>query len=306
MPNYTHKTLLESTTVGSILPDHQKLTWVTPTTTIKELSQLFQEKKILSVPVFDPSTETWEGFVDNFSLMTYIAFGRPQAVSEVSPTDFDDHPISPLRGIAQWTRKVPIAAATQNLLSVLDPLTWASHRLLITPTHPASDPLEKHSHLNILSQTDVVRFLNNNLEKLGPIVDVKIGELGMVDGFPITMPATETALEGFRTIRLMCISALAILNEKKELIGTLSSSDVRGLKSEDLPTVRKPVMEYLRGRHPEGKVCHPVTCSRETLLREVITQMFAAKVHRVWVVDSAGKVEGVVSGTDICSVFTRN
>ena len=101
----------------------------------------------------------------------------------------------------------------------------------------------------------------------------------------------------------MAVNAVAVVDDKGSIVANLSSTDVRGMKSEELCLVRKPVLEYLKARNPTGKLVHPVTCTPRALLKDVILQLSTAKIHRVWVVDSAMKPVGVVTLSDICRVL---
>jgi len=304
----THRRFLETTTVGSLLVDDRKLFFISPTTTIAEATKVFREKNVLALPIWDERTNTWDGFIDLFALMTYVAFGRPEILKKGQDFwtnfNFSDQPVGPLTLVSRTAQKMFVFPATQNLFTIIETLALSTPRVLIQSPHPGADPLEK-APISLFTQTDAVQFLSKNLDKMGPIVDQYISELGLIDDTPVTLNEAETALEGFRTIRLMCISAVAVVNDSGEIITTLSASDVKGLTQETLPTIQKPVVEFLKARHPEGKLVHPVTCEARTLLKDVILQMVTAKVHRVFVVDASRKPRGVVSMTDICRVFTK-
>jgi len=308
MNDAKHREFLGSVTVGSLLKDNRDLFFITPSTTIGETTRIMTEKNILALPIWDERNQAWVGSIDMFSLMTYIAFGRCTQDSKSDDTLFSkfhytDQEVGPLRLVSRATQKMMIYPDSHNMLTILEILTYTAHRIFIQSSTPAENI---HKSLHLFSQTDAVTFLWQNINNLGNIVDKFVNELGLVDELPILMSSHETALQGFRTIRLMCVNALGIIDDSGALVANLSASDVRGLTSDQLKLVKSPVLEYLRSRHPEGKLVHVVTCNPKSTLREVILQLFTAKIHRVWVIDSATKPVGVITLSDICRTFAFN
>jgi CBS domain-containing protein len=80
------------------------------------------------------------------------------------------------------------------------------------------------------------------------------------------------------------------------LVGTLSSSDFKGVTEGNLPHLTNPVREYMAHE--------PLTCTLKTPLRDVIELLASSGVHRVYVTEGNPKSPvGVISMTDIIKVF---
>lgn len=59
------------------------------------------------------------------------------------------------------------------------------------------------------------------------------------------MNAKERAIDGFRIMYQVKISAVPIIDEEGKLVGCLSSSDVRNLHEGNIEDVLLPVLQYL-------------------------------------------------------------
>lgn len=92
----------------------------------------------------------------------------------------------------------------------------------------------------------------------------------------------------------------------RKVIGTFSATDLRGCPVSQLQSfLPASVMEYttsllsvsanMAGSSPRELV----TCHNESRLGEVVDKLVANHVHRVWVVDRNGLLDGLVSLTDI-------
>ena len=99
------------------------------------------------------------------------------------------------------------------------------------------------------------------------------------------------------------VHALPVLNEKGEIVATLSSSDLKELTPQKLQTVLFQPLEFLQAIHGGVKPAKPITCYQTDILQDVMLKALTAKVHRVWIVDSAEKPLGVLSYSDMINAF---
>ena len=140
----------------------------------------------------------------------------------------------------------------------------------------------------------------------------------------------EIALVGFRRMQAAMsvsgsppgynhISALPIVQPNNlKLVGTLSSTDIRVIDKDNLQLLLLPVTEYLERallleteriekrqasdrasiRHTRCSSIFFVTCTADDTLRAVMKKMVDGEVHRAWMCDSEGRVNGVVTYSD--------
>jgi len=157
----------------------------------------------------------------------------------------------------------------------------------------------------LFSQSDIVKFLFENEDKLGDIKDTRIEDLNLANplGKPLRqINADEAAFQGFLQIATENIHAIAIVDNEGKIVGTLSASDLRGLTSEGLPNLNKPVYQYCKDI---GGGFVPVTVTSRTQLGEVLLKLVRSKprIHRVWIINSSQEPIGVVTLTDILGLF---
>jgi CBS domain-containing protein len=139
----------------------------------------------------------------------------------------------------------------------------------------------------------------------------------------IKISSKDTALAGFTLVyENQKTHAVAVVTGEEtgegegRLLANISASDLRGITSDALPSLLLPIEEFLRriswkinnGNEEEveekaDKLPHPVTCSSRATLGEVLEQIITAKVHRVWVVDSAQRPLHAITLEEILHVL---
>jgi CBS-domain-containing membrane protein len=131
-----------------------------------------------------------------------------------------------------------------------------------------------------------------------------------------SLKPTDTALYGFQKMAVLKTRALPVLDINGECVATLSSSNLRGLNADTYSALLLPVVDFLKASNApnasstidetELKLSTGVTTTVGAPLSEVLTQLQAYKVHRVWVADEHGKVINAISYTDIFRFFTKH
>lgn len=158
--------------------------------------------------------------------------------------------------------------------------------------------------VNILSQSDVVRFLLSEVDNFLPVFDKTVAELNLGSSNPITIHQDELTIIALKKMHENKISALAVVDDHGLLIGNLSASDLKGAVTTDedegadpLGSLLLPVLSFLR---QGGMSCFPVaTCTKKNTFNMVLVNVVSSRVHRLWIVDEVGKPIGIISLTDI-------
>lgn len=81
--------------------------------------------------------------------------------------------------------------------------------------------------MNVISQSDIIRFLVPKMDQFVSLFDSTAEELGLGMHPPITISSTEPAIKALRLIGTHRISALAVVDENGKLVGNLSASDLK-------------------------------------------------------------------------------
>jgi len=185
-----------------------------------------------------------------------------------------------------------------TMRQILEIFSQGAHRVMVGDGAPEKT--------KVLSQVDVVLYLLDKFDALPASCKQSLSQLGLVQENKtvnkiVAMSHRNSAVEGFRKIYRQGVSALAVLDDNDKLVGTLSASDVRGIKLDQLESVLDPVVTYL-SKISGGQSRPLVTVTPNDGLKQVMEKIILGKVHRVWVVDANNKPIGVVTCTDVIKV----
>lgn len=102
------------------------------------------------------------------------------------------------------------------------------------------------SIVDIISQHDIVRFMQSNVHRLGALADASLESLGFVTDDVVTVPASLPALEAFAQLNKRRVTSMAVVDDEHgSLLSCLSGSDLRGIDVNHLEWLTIPVGEYL-------------------------------------------------------------
>ncbi|KAL3155291.1 hypothetical protein ABBQ32_013075 [Trebouxia sp. C0010 RCD-2024] len=199
----------------------------------------------------------------------------------------------------------------------------------------------KAGHItNIISQSDVVRWLQHQQASLGNLRHMTAQQLGWADKQITSVPAKTPAIECLDLMRRSNFSAVAITDSTvgNRLIGNFSVSDLRSIESEHFGSLALPVGEFLALEHgleywgisdheqvqasPAAVFAHKrkqerqpgpgdsvgqslVTCTPQDTFSTIIDSIVEHHLHRVYVVNDQGQAVGVVTLTDLLRKVTE-
>lgn len=108
--------------------------------------------------------------------------------------------------------------------------------------------------------------------------------------------------DAFRLLGDEYVTALPIVDkESGKLLANMSASDLRGLTVPKLRFLNETVETFLTAQM--GGIRAPVSVKSSATLAQVIQLVVENNIHRVWLTDDKEKPVGVVTLTDIISVF---
>ncbi|KAJ8772295.1 hypothetical protein K2173_027472 [Erythroxylum novogranatense] len=139
-------------------------------------------------------------------------------------------------------------------------------------------------------------------------------------GLPLTSPnqmikvhEDEPVLQAFKLMRKKKIGGLPVVEkETGKTVGNISLIDVQFLltapeiyreyRSITAKNFLTAVRSYLKEHDETSPIVNGmVTCTRRDTMKELILKLDSKRIHRVYVVDNAGNLEGVVTLRDIIS-----
>lgn len=195
----------------------------------------------------------------------------------------------------------------------------------------------------IVSQSDVVKFLHANKKDFGSILSQTVECLGLVKGAVISVAPETPALDAMALMEDRAISAVAVVNSKGAIIGNFSISELRTIMAEHFGSLSLPVGEFLalehgteyagfavsregdesdalertasyrfaserdsrrRESHPGSEVGQMlITCRPDSTFVEVLDKLVEHRLHRLYVTTEDLVPKGVITLTDILRFF---
>lgn len=293
---------LEKTNVGDLLSvkPHRKLISINIEASLEMCLETLLKNYILSAPVFDSQENKFVGIIELLDVARYL-MKEPMFNNESVGNDsysqyvFSSQIVRGLVSTFESCRQIHIVRHQDSLKDLMQVLL-SDHR------HRALVSIEEggKKEFQMISQTDILKYLYSHLDEIGNIGNRTIQSLNIIKD-PKTISATEKALEGFKKLTSHKKNALAVIDDHGKLISQLSTSNLRGLKGENLNDLLLPVMDFVKSK--ETARDHTITCKEDSTLREIMHTALTSKTHRVWLVQSNGIPTGVVSFSGIVSAF---
>ncbi|KAJ3163029.1 hypothetical protein HDU86_002198 [Geranomyces michiganensis] len=175
-----------------------------------------------------------------------------------------------------------------------------------------SDMLHFLADFNDLPRESLSRIINLPCKDLDALAAQRSQRAGNSTGAPqkprvVTVPDSVTALQAFREMYTNRVSAVAVIDKEGGLAANLSASDLRGLSSSNLGCLFDNVYTFLeidtRRRSDQIKADQLKFVTPDTPLVTATDMMRESRIHRVWIADDGDKPVGVVTLSDVLSVF---
>ena len=144
--------------------------------------------------------------------------------------------------------------------------------------------VEEQKPLKMVSQMDIVEFLEKNLDHLPNVKSAWDKPINYIaQNNLISVEGSAPVIEALKVVSSLNIRAIPVINTGGCIVATFSASDFRGeyatlLKSSSSVTVMQFLLLHYNDKIPET-VVSPSTNSIRTSVKLMLTN----RVHRVWV-----------------------
>jgi len=279
--------------------------------------------------VRDATSGKWVGFLDIRDLVAYVILCyeyeekkmAEDARAQARAAEHHELPESPafLRQVLSEEHMVekatmhrdPRKGVTTKYLAVRNRFVpvhpedtlYKAAQLLASPEVHRVPVVDREGRLvDIISQSNLIKFLSVNADKLAVGMSHTLAELHIASKPVVHVRDNETTLATFRVMNTRHLSGVAIVNAAGAIIGNTSASDLKlFIAKPSFKLLRMPVFQYLniirRASIHEGA---PVVSVHATdTLGKAIGKLSATNMHRIFVVDADSKPIGVVSLGDI-------
>jgi len=273
-------------------------------TSLEDTCKILGQNNISAVPILDVQQNNFVGIIDNVDIALFISFAYEQKRKEhaegVKTFDLDIFKgarASDLLPISDEGKLMWSFSPKRSLESTLEPFSKGIHRGLVTT--------EGDHKYHILSQGDVIKFLYQS-GQFNELFSKSLNELPIMFEFKpqvVSITADTPAIVGFKKLGRSRVGGVAVVDSEGKLIGNLSAADLRGVAVDFLiKTILRPARDFLelvRG----GEGAKPVVATYDDSFGSVVNKMLHNHVHRVWIVDYQGKLDTLVSFSDVCRTF---
>jgi len=264
----------------------------------------------LSVPVLQKNKNKYYGFVDLADIVHYVVehFGRnklegsedfwkmvkaDEVFQSKMVNDIIAHPL-------QKRNPYHPVKVGYSLMSAVEILAREKglHRV------PVVDSDSKL--FNIITQSQLLEMLENNLPFLGRRKEKPVGEIHGAIRKVLTIKEDVPAIEAFKMMTNEGVSGLAVVNADGKLLGNISIRDLKGITSDGRMFWRlfqttshfiEKVKKDFQDKH--GIPHHVVSLNTSHTIEFTIRQLVLNKIHRIFIVDNHNKPIGILSLKDL-------
>jgi len=301
--------ILSKIKVERLLPRGRKVITTTTSELIPEVFKKMVDTNVLSLPVLNLK-EKYFGVVEMFDLVEYVT----TLFADLATTKFIDLEkmlVSERSFVDATVRDVmkrPISK--RNPFKPIEKgfsLFTAWEILSLSTTHRVPILDEKGDICDLITQSMLIDFLWQNIEKIGALADHQVKDLKSKASETLgVVKASTRAITAFMDMVGNDNGGLAIVDDNGRLIENLSVRDLRGIHPNATVFWRlwSAVLEYkskVRQDYPDKTPTELIYALPNDSFYSVVEKMAKMHVHRIYVVDSkeSMKPTRVITQTDI-------
>ncbi|KAG0361711.1 hypothetical protein BC939DRAFT_502647 [Gamsiella multidivaricata] len=337
-----HAKFLASKTVADVLREKkmdQPLIDIPVTATVEKVFETLQSNDILSVPVYRRfnNVKDYVAIIDTYDLLSTLE-ERGFAVENGTKPDMEflSMPVAILVGMTKSSSKLWTCQPTLPLTQLIELFTkHRVHRILVLDTIPAKpnafeinnneddDSAEagprQEPKGQLISQTDVVRYLLGHNHELGPILDsaattaaghalrfsdeyLDTAKADQLKHAPALIPMNSPAWAALQKMASTHASCVAIVDSHGALVAEMSAADLRGVNPSRIQDLNRPVLVYLKTSQG-GTLRPPLSCRAQFSMGQLLSGLVLNHAHRSWLVDDEERPIGCISLSDVLSAF---
>lgn len=160
--------------------------------------------------------------------------------------------------------------------------------------------------INIITQSSIVDFLWSEKSKFGEFWDQPLSKFECLKPRGvISINEKENLINAFKLLRNSNVTAICVVNDNNELVGTVSVKDLRTC-TPGLTIMQRlyiPVKQFINKVRIETKAPRrSIICSTDDDLGSIIEKLHESRVHRVWIVENNRPI-GIVSIKDLLTII---
>ncbi|KAG0041736.1 cell separation during budding [Gryganskiella cystojenkinii] len=297
----------------------QKPVQIEANTSIENACEILHKSGVSCAPVYDSARRQYVGMFDYGDLMTYVllALKKMEVPLEDQSMEMRDlihkssqHQQVPVKLASDLSGKDPFCAVMEEtrLGAIVNDFGSGIHRVAV---------MDSNGDLSgILSQSSALDFLMRHLSEfshLQPLMQRTLHDLGLTNSRVLAVKNDAQVMEALLAMSTNNVTSVAVLDDQGVLIGNISMADIqfimKDLKASWLwLSCFQFVSKVRQSRGVEtGEDQYPILDVNATAtFGYALAKLQATKVHRLWVVNDQGLVEGVISLTDVFKILSSH
>eukprot|EP00457_Paulinella_chromatophora_P010423 gb/GEZN01010525.1/.p1 GENE.gb/GEZN01010525.1/~~gb/GEZN01010525.1/.p1 ORF type:complete len:335 (-),score=59.08 gb/GEZN01010525.1/:204-1208(-) len=276
---------------------------------VRDVWKQMIKRNFEAIPVMTHE-DKYHGFIDMYDIVSYIVshFGGEDVFESQdfwekceASKDFNEKTVRDLM-VAPLSTKNPFKPVDKNYsaFAVVEALAVepSLHRVPIVDSN--------RTLWNLVTQFQVVQWLNKNKSLLGELRDIPIGEDFKKE--VVTVPETIMAKKAFSKMVNNKVSAVALVDAAGKISGVLSLRDLKAVGADlhsfwRLDQTVHNFIEKVKKDFPDSRPRGVVTITCKDSIGTLLDKLEANKIHRVFVVNDKKEPIGVVSLKDVLAML---
>jgi predicted transcriptional regulator len=181
----------------------------------------------------------------------------------------------------------------QNIFETIKLFSEGIHRSAV---------IENSHVMNIISQSDIARWLAGIATTMGPILSQSLSEIGLSSLGVIkktwVVDEDYSVIQTLMKMKEYKVSGVPVVSKAGKILANFSNTDLVGLSESNWSWITFPILEYLK-KINGGVPKTPVTCTIDDPLGTLLTKYSFHKIQRVYLVSEQNEPVGVITLTDI-------
>ncbi|KAI8904914.1 hypothetical protein DFJ77DRAFT_479722 [Powellomyces hirtus] len=277
--------------VGDVLLLNRPLVTVGPQDSLVDVLRMLRLNNISCMPITGGQRENAEArLIDVVDIVTFIT----NSYAQLGVSSFNENIKSIMKvacnQLADFSTKNPT-----HCVACTTPVASAIHKMteLKIARLALLDSGDKISHL--ITQSNVIEFVLLNLDALHPEPDSTLRELRLPPTSPVVACYdSSSTMQVLQDMRNKKVTAVPVLNDQGVMTGVMTVRHLKNLVPETIPNLFLPVSKFLSAIGATY-----VTGSQDMTLRNLLRVMVVNTYHHLFFLDEAGRVEGVVTLSDL-------
>jgi CBS-domain-containing membrane protein len=191
------------------------------------------------------------------------------------------------------------------------PLVYAAQILGNENLHavPIVDP--SGSLVRMVTQADIIRFLAQHVDELGPLGPMAVGDTGLFDPVEsakhlVIARFSDKAIDVLQQMRMVGAPAASVIDSYGAMAANISFSDVKAIaKRANFAALQLPLSQFFNAEKAQNAMNPSIYIKSSSRFESVVLTLAATKIHQLYFVDDALHPKGCVRIGDILRMLTK-